>query len=250
MLLPFNPAADALFLDIDGTLLDIAPTAGDVAVPRQLVDDLEQLSKKLKGALAFISGRTIEDVDALFAPLKVPVAGVHGAEWRLTPHGPILRDAPLPPALRDEVLALFVGMKGVRVEDKESSVAIHYRQAKGLAPAIAHIVTEFVVTHKPLLSLLRGRKVFEIVQTGTGKGVVLDRYMKRAPFKERRPVFLGDDITDLSAMGACLRRGGSAARIGHGANSCHAFKNPAAVRAWIHWLASSGPTAADERRQA
>lgn len=250
MWLRFNPADDALFLDIDGTLLDIASTARDVQVPPGLVDDLTRLYDKLDGALAFISGRMIHEIDTLFAPLRLPGAGAHGAEWRLTKNGDIESSPPLPCRLRDDIAAAFQGQKGILVEDKITNVAVHYRLAPHREEFIAAKLGRLIHAAGEDLRLLHGRKVFEI---GTGlhnKGSAIERLLALAPFKNRRPVFLGDDTTDIAAIGACLRFGGIAARVGKGEpNQKCAFASPAHVRIWLAKMARE-PGAASLSKQA
>lgn len=234
MWLRFNPEKDALFLDLDGTILDIAPTANDVKVPAQLVKDLKRLHAKLGGALAFISGRTIENIDKLFAPLCFPCSGAHGAEWRLSQGGPIKSMSLLPDSLREKIASSLSNMKGALVEDKGYTVAVHYRQTPEAAEKIEMILVALIEKSQTTLTLIRGRKVFEIAQSCHDKGQALERLIKTSPFKGRRPVFLGDDITDMSAIGACLKNGGIAARVGQGKSRQNAFASPEAVRSWIN----------------
>ncbi len=234
MWLRFNPEKDALFLDLDGTILDIAPTANDVKVSAQLVKDLKRLHEKLGGALAFISGRTIENIDQLFAPLRFPCSGAHGAEWRLSQNGPVKSTAMLTDSLREKIASSFADMKDVLVEDKGYTVAVHYRQSPEAAEKIEQILVSLVEKTKMPLTLIRGRKVFELAQLSHDKGQALERLIKTTPFKGRRPVFLGDDITDMSAIGACLKNGGIAARVGQGKPRQNAFASPEAVRSWIN----------------
>lgn len=234
MWLRFNPAKDALLLDIDGTLLDIAPTAQEVVVSPQLIKDLGRLHDKLGGALAFISGRTIENIDLIFAPLRLPCSGAHGAEWRLAPKSPVKCIAPLPEKLRLKVAASFADMKGIRIEDKGYTFAVHYRQSPDLADKIEKTLSSFIEKAEVSLTLIRGRKVFEIAQTSHDKGQALERLMATPLFKNRRPVFLGDDITDMSAIAACLKNGGVAARVGQGKPRQNAFSSPQTVRSWIN----------------
>lgn len=234
MWLHFNPAKDALFLDIDGTLLDIAPTAQEVVVSRQLLKDLARLYDKLGGALAFISGRTIANIDQLFAPLKLPCSGVHGAEWRLAPQNAVKSIAPLSDPLRLKIISALSETKGLCLEDKGYTFAVHYRCAPNLAAKIENTLTTLIEESEMNLTIIRGRKVFEVAQASHNKGQALERLMAAPNFKNRRPVFLGDDITDMSAIGACLKKGGIAARVGQGKQRQNAFSSPEAVRSWIN----------------
>lgn len=236
MWLHFNPVKDALFLDIDGTLLDIAPTAQDVVVPQQLIKDLGRLHDKLGGALALISGRRIEDIDMLFDPLRLPCSGAHGAEWRLSPKGPVKNIEPLPESLRSKIALACADMKGVRIEDKAYTLAVHYRKSPELADKIERTLSALIGKAGSDLILIRGRKVFEVAQASHNKGQALERLLAAQAFKNRRPVFLGDDITDMSAIGACLKHGGAAARVGQGKPRQNAFASPENVRSWIRKL--------------
>jgi len=238
MLHKIDPLRDALFLDIDGTLLDIAPRPEDVAVPPTLVDDLGRLQHKLGGALAFISGRPILEADRLFAPLRLCGAGAHGAEWRLSPGGEVEAGPSLSHELRDELAAAFADLDGVIVEDKIYGVAVHYRRAPRKGGEAGRRVMALAEKRGKEIKIIHGRKVLEVVPSSNDKGTALERLMAVAPFKGRRPVFLGDDTTDLAAIAVCLKKGGLAARVGHGASRRNAFASPATVRAWIHEIAA------------
>lgn len=234
----FDPVKDALFLDIDGTLLDIAPTAKDVKVLPILVKNLARLNEKLDGALALISGRMIQDVDLLFDPLRLRCAGAHGAELRASPFGPVESSQFLPDFLRDEIRAAFKGMQGITVEDKMYNVAVHYRKSPQNADKIESTLKRIIQNYDKNVVLIHGRKVFEVSLTSYNKGQAIERLLKNAPFKNRRPVFLGDDTTDISAIGACMKYGGIAARVGQGKpNQKNAFDSPAMVRSWIEKIA-------------
>lgn len=234
MWLHFNPANDALFLDIDGTLLDIAKTPKDVVVSPELIQDLSLLNNKLKGALALVSGRVIEEVDDLFKPLRLRCAGAHGAQWRLTPTGSIETENPLPDRLRDDIATAFEGIEGVFVEDKIYNIAVHYRQATKQAATIGKNLSNIVQDYGNDVKIISGRKVFEVTLSSYNKGLAIEKLLAVSPFKNRRPVFLGDDTTDLPAIGMCLKKGGIAARVGKGKSRNHAFSSPKDVRAWIN----------------
>lgn len=233
MPLTLTPAQDALFLDIDGTLLDIAPTAQAVVVPETLVADLAVLAERLDGALALISGRMIHEIDALFAPLCLPCAGAHGAEWRLSSGGAVETASRLSDFLRDDIAAAFAKEDGVFVEDKIYSIAIHYRQAPLLGTKIEETLARLVVPYSETVTLLPGRKVAEIVQKEADKGGALHRFMQQAPFAGRRPIFFGDDVTDLAAVSVCRALGGAAFMVGRGDGGDETFASPAAVRDWV-----------------
>lgn len=231
---PFNPSNDALFLDIDGTILDIAPKAQDVDVPPELIESLKVLKKKLSGALALISGRMIHEIDALFAPLQLTCSGVHGAEWRLSPNGPIKTGAPLPHQLRDNIAEVFQDMEGVIVEDKIYDVSVHFRLAPEKGPMIEEKFRSLLGAYEKDVSFLPGRKVFEVTRTQHDKSEALKKLLSSPCFQNRRPVFLGDDITDLPAINFCLSCGGAAARVGQSP-----FESPAKVRLWLQQIAEA-----------
>lgn len=237
MWLPFNCASDALFLDIDGTLLDIASTAQEVQVPKNLIKNLEQLKQKLDGALAFVSGRMIHEIDELFEPLRLACAGAHGAEWRFLPDGPIEKSEPLPDLLRDDVACAFKDVDGIFVEDKIYAIAVHYRQAPEKAPMIKEKLYLLLRPYEDDIAVIHGRKVFEASRASRNKGYAINKLLTSPLFRNRRPVFLGDDTTDISAIGACMSGGGIAARVGRGdPNQKSAFESPAHVRSWIQGI--------------
>jgi len=229
-----NPDTDALFLDIDGTLLDIAPSADEVVVPSGLVADLKALYDRLGGCMAFVSGRPIASVDALFAPLHLPAAGVHGAESRLLPDHAIHFADTLPELFRQTIMHKFLNWDGVTIEDKGQGIALHYRQKLDLATEIAMALEEIVENEDLELKTIKGRAVFEVTMAGINKGTAVEAFMKVEPFKGRRPLFVGDDTTDLVGIQACQRLGGEGARVGHGhGEEDVVFASPVEVRAWI-----------------
>lgn len=239
MLVDFNLDRDALFLDVDGTLLDIAPSADQVVVPPSLREDLQALYGRMRGALALVSGRTVENIDRLFSPLCLPCSGGHGTQMRLVPGGATEMASSLPLPLRERLQQAFDGVKGVFLEDKQTSFAIHYRQASLTGAKVRGVVMRHIRgSRQESLALLSGRKVVEVVPTAFSKGRALERFLRESPFGGRRPVFLGDDTTDLSAMESSVRCGGLGLRVSQGDGSDKAaFSSPAKVRGWIHSLA-------------
>jgi trehalose 6-phosphate phosphatase len=233
------PARDALFLDIDGTLLDIAPLPDGVVVPRDLIDDLAMLHEKMGGALALVSGRSLENIDKLFAPLHLPASGVHGAQWRIEAEKEEKR--PLPEDIRSSVAEAVSYYPQLIMEDKRYSIAVHYRNAPELADTVKFFLQKIVSYNHPAISLMRGKMVFEIVQPGHHKGHAVEHFMAQAPFTGRRPVFLGDDETDIPAMRTCLEQGGVAVRIGQNITPfSNEFSSPLEVREWVRKQVSHG----------
>jgi trehalose 6-phosphate phosphatase len=205
----------ALFLDFDGTLVDLAPQPDAVIVPAGLVSALGTLNNYLGGALALISGRPIEQIDAYLRPLTLPAAGVHGIERRgadgtitlLTTH-------PLE-QVEQAALELAARHPGLRVENKRGSIALHYRQAPELEPLCLQVMQE-AVDRSPGLTLLRGKMVAEAKPGGASKGHAIEAFMQEAPFAGRRPLFIGDDCTDEIGFSAVQGLQGLGVKVGEG----------------------------------
>lgn len=233
-MLELIPASDALFLDIDGTLLDIASTPDGVIVTEALRQDLAQLHEKMGGALALISGRAIADIDALFAPLILPAAGSHGAEKRLTPAQEPETGIPVPEFLRDLISNLFKPYPGLYCQDKTYSFAVHYRNAPELEGLVHNALSELVASSQLPLRIMQGKMVFEVLGNDHTKGTALEYFMDCAPFSGRRPIYFGDDVTDLDAMECCRKLGGIAGQVGKITSAFESFfDSPEQVRNWI-----------------
>jgi trehalose 6-phosphate phosphatase len=210
------PAADwALFLDVDGTLLDIAPRPDQVVVGPEVGLALTGAMQALGGAVALVSGRSIAQLDELFAPVHFPAAGLHGLERRLRPHAVTRVNADLP-GLAD-VRAAFARLAGehpgLLVEDKGLAVALHYRGAPAVEE-VARAVARAVVAAHPTLQLLEGKMVLEAKPAGVSKGTVVEAFMTEPPFSGRLPVFVGDDVTDEDGFAVVNRMGGVSIRVG------------------------------------
>lgn len=234
------PAASknwALFLDIDGTLLDIAPTPDAVVVPPGLLQVLESVHDALDGAAAFVSGRPIEWIDRLFRPLCWPAAGQHGAEIRLTKHDPVQPTVEVPDlsALRARAAAIAASIPGVLVEEKSFGIALHYRKVPEQGPLLHQRVEAMLRELKSDLQLLPGKMVLEIKAVAAWKERAVEIFMEVEPFRGRLPVVIGDDQTDEGAFRAARRRGGLAIQVGPGESSVATgyADNPATVRAWL-----------------
>lgn len=242
--MPFDPRDInhlALLLDVDGTLLDIAPTPMEVSVPRGLARTLEAVGARLGGALALVSGRPIAQLDVFFAPLKLPAIGGHGAEMRPAAGGVIAtgRAAPLDPKFKQRVKDIAANYPAVLVEDKGYSIALHYRQAPDLVTALADEVRRACAPGMgPAFELLPGKSVLEIKLAGFNKGTAVRELMKHPPFSGRAPVFVGDDTTDEDAFAVLPEFNGHAMSVGRsipGADD--RFQTPADVRGWLERLA-------------
>jgi trehalose 6-phosphate phosphatase len=237
---PHDLRSIALLLDVDGTIIDMAITPGSVTVSDSLRKSLSELHKRCDGALALVSGRIIRDIDNLFAPLRLPAVGGHGAEVRPTADSTIFArtaDA-IGDGLRKLVIAAASVDPRVIVEDKTSSLAVHYRLAphmeQPLKTKIAAIVARLGLRD---LEILHGKAVIEIKSIRFSKGVAVRELMKIPPFQNRRPVFLGDDTTDETVFEILPPLGGlgySVERNMRGANGT--FGSPHDVRNWLSSL--------------
>jgi trehalose 6-phosphate phosphatase len=234
-----DPGEWALFIDIDGTLLDMAPTPDAVVVPRGLVHVLAALARKFDGAVALSTGRRVADADHLLAPLQLATSGVHGTEVRRRAGGETAMLAgPAPPDLVRAVKAAAGLFPGVLVEQKAAAVAVHYRSAPD-AGAPLEVELARIVGAREGTVLRRGRKVLEIVPAGYSKGTALRWLMQLSPFRGRRPVMIGDDECDEAALAAAQHMGGLGLRVAgeHFARECSDFDGVADVRAWLRALA-------------
>lgn len=220
----------ALFFDFDGTLVDIAPQPEAIIVPCGLVGTLSALNKYLAGALALISGRPIEQIDAFLQPLRLPVAGVHGAERR-SADGVISLVSTHPlERVESAALALAARFAQLRVENKRGSVALHYRQAPELEPLCLQVMQD-AVDQSPGLTLLRGKMVAEAKPGGASKGRAIEAFLQEPPFAGRMPVFIGDDFTDEVGFSTVQRLRGLGVKVGEGASvAWHRVASPAELR--------------------
>jgi len=236
---PTPPQAPwCLFLDIDGTLLDIAPTPDAVNVDTKLLNLLRRLECACEGAIALITGRTIADVDALFDPLLLPVAGVHGFERR-NAQGHFFRPGFSGAGLgylRSEVTALAQSLHGVLLEDKGCAFALHYRQAPNLEETIRLRLARLASAALPAFELLDGDHVVEIKPAAYDKSTAIEAFMQEEPFSDRMPVFIGDDTTDLDGFAAMKRFNGLAIAVGSRIPGERRLAGPLDVRAWLESL--------------
>lgn len=233
---PPLPAADwALFLDVDGTLLDIAARPDEVAVPRTLIETLRRATDAFGGALAFVSGRTIAELDHLFDPLRLPTAGQHGAEMRLGGTRPAMRVVESPSAaLRQAIAAAMAKIPDTLVEDKGLTIAVHYRARPDLGDTLAAQLAAIIQESGETADLMPGKFVWEVRPMHRDKGLAVKSFMADAPFKGRLPVFVGDDVTDADGFAMVEQLGGIALPVGdlHTPRAA-AFRDAGAVRDWL-----------------
>ncbi|MBQ0824879.1 trehalose-phosphatase [Microvirga sp. HBU67558] len=208
----------ALFLDFDGTLVDIVERPDAVRVDPSLPAVLTTLQERLGGALAIISGRPVEFLDGRFVPHAFDMAGLHGLEHRIAGKMSMC-DPDEHPALRatvERLSAIVSGKEGVLIEDKGCSVAVHWRLApheKDFAIATAHAAVEALGAD---YRVQHGKAVAEILPSAAGKGKVIERFLQEAPYRGRRPIFVGDDLTDENGFKTVNAQGGLSVRIGAG----------------------------------
>ena len=233
-------ATAALFLDLDGTLIDIAPTPDSVGAPDGLAILLAALTQRLDGALAIVTGRPIADVDRFLAPLAPIAAGIHGAELRLEPGGHVeLQAEPIEAQIVAAVRSFADDRPEFFVETKHTSIAVHYRQAPAADGHVEAALQDILEDGPDHLILARGRKVLEIVPRHISKGAALVTLMGLPAFRGRRPVMIGDDISDQSAFQAAVQLGGMGLKVaGEQFSTAEAdFAGPAEVRAWLDAMA-------------
>ncbi len=205
----------SLFLDIDGTLLDLALTPDEIFVPPSLPQQLDALSQQLGGALALVTGRGLSYADRLFAPYQFPIAGLHGAERR-NPDGSIFKAEAtaeferLKIALRAET----ANWTGILVEDKGAAIAAHFRLAPARQAELIVLMERFASRAGPDWTLQHGKMVVEIRPARADKGDALESFLTVQPFNGRRPIAIGDDVTDEAMFAAANRLGGYSIRVG------------------------------------
>lgn len=236
----------ALFLDLDGTLLEIAPRPDLVRVPPGLPGLLRRLAEQRDGALALISGRSLAELDRLLRPWRGAAAGLHGAERRRADGTPVesgedAADRAAAAAidrLRPAMTALAGGWPGALLEDKGRTLALHYRAIPEKEREIGGAVTRLSESEAAALRLIAGKMVFELQPRHRNKGAVIAAFMAEAPFHGRRPVFLGDDTTDEDGFAEVHPRDGLSIRIG-GAAETVARYDLASVAEALRWLAGN-----------
>ena len=242
-----SPTSDlrqcAILLDIDGTILDIAPTPQEVWVPPKLRQTLARLQDLTGGALALVSGRLLDDIDLIFAPLKLAAVGGHGAELRPMPTAePQRRAASLRPELKRTLATLTQLGPGILIEDKGYSLALHYRLAPDLGPALqAAVVAVCDQLPAGTVEILPGKAVVEVKPARVSKALAVAELMMHPPFLKRHPIFIGDDVTDEPVFPVISQFGGSGFSVGRVVAGVEGhFNGPEDVRAWLDQIANRG----------
>ncbi|MCC7051930.1 MAG: trehalose-phosphatase [Gemmatimonadaceae bacterium] len=226
----------AYFVDLDGTLLDIAPRPGDVQVDAELRATITALTTLTGGAVAIITGRPVAEVDQLFPALHLPVAGQHGLERR-APNGHVTRCSPPLPALdlaRTRLRDVVQRHPGLLLEDKGLSLALHYRQALALASYAHRVMRQVGDVAGAEFCVQRGKRVVELKLAGRDKGTAIRTFLTEAPFRGRRPVFIGDDMTDEYGFAVINELDGISVKVGPGRTTAGwRMRDVRAVRRWL-----------------
>lgn len=235
------PGGWALFLDIDGTLLEIAETPQGVHVPESLKLLLTKLSSRIDGALALISGRGLADIDRLFAPPKFCASGVHGCESR-DAAGNVVKttiDTGRLALARTEIAKFISQHEGLLLEDKGYGLALHFRRAPHLEAAVRRIADAACRQLGPQFALQSGKCVFEIRPAECNKGAAIQAFMRQPPFATRVPVFIGDDVTDEQGFAVVNALNGISIKVGEGAPTLarHRLNGVTEVIGWLEKLA-------------
>ncbi|MDY6947268.1 MAG: trehalose-phosphatase [Pseudomonadota bacterium] len=232
----------ALFLDVDGTLLEIAETPQGVNVPASLKQLLDEVRRRLDGALALVSGRSLANLDQLFTPLRLIASGVHGCERR-TADGHVLRpevDAVTLAQVRAQLADFVRGHEGLLLEDKHYAVAVHFRRAPEMQEAVYRIMNDVQLQLGPMFALQAGKSVLELRPGAWTKGSSITAFMQEAPFVGRTPVFIGDDVTDEDAFAVVNEMSGVSIRVGAPVATL-ARHRLGGVSEVLHWLQSVPP---------
>jgi trehalose 6-phosphate phosphatase len=226
----------AYFLDVDGTLIHFADTPEAVTVDRALVELVTKVFRETGGALALVSGRMISDLHHRFAMSQLPLAGLHGLERRDSSGQLWFHTAPLvaKSAIKEALAPALTRHSGLLLEDKGLTLALHYRRAPRLAGYVHQLVAHLVSLQGNGLEVQPGKYVVEIKPAGVDKGTAIAAFLSEQPFRGRRPVFIGDDLTDERGFAEVNKVKGVTVKVGPGP-SCACFRLPD-VTAVHHWL--------------
>ena len=225
----------ALLLDLDGTLLDIAPRPDAVVVPPGLCEVLHALRRLLGDAVAVVTGRPVETVDALLGDAVFAVAGEHGGAIRHQP-GQSVERPPLPsppPGWLAAAERLAAAHPSVLLERKARGFALHYRAVPDAGQELRQALGNLLAGSERF-ELLQAHMLWEVRPRGADKGKAVVAVMDHPPFRGRLPVFIGDDVTDEDAIAAAAAMGGAGLRVQD------VFSDAAGVRAWLQAVASNG----------
>jgi trehalose 6-phosphate phosphatase len=238
---PPLPSLDwCLFLDVDGTLIELTDSPLATFANPELKALLGAVAERLGGAVALVSGRSIEYLDALFAPLRLPAAGLHGVERRRASgsmHGASFVDTRLDPA-RAAASALVRAHPGTMVEDKGRTIAVHFRLAPQFELDVRRSLAGIAQQLGGNYHIQEGNNVLEIKPSGFSKATAIKAFMKEPPFSGRKPVFIGDDLTDQDGFRMVEDQGGISIAVGTRVRAQFALADAGAVRAWLQAIAA------------
>jgi trehalose 6-phosphate phosphatase len=238
-------ATTALFLDVDGTLLEFREDPAAVSADESLVELLVSLCAMLDGALSLVSGRPVADIDRIFAPAVLPAAGAHGAELRPNPAAATeVAAAALPDAVMTALVGFAARDDGLLLEKKPGGASLHYRKAPQLEVRCRRFMDELLPGIANDFRLIPGKFVFELAPRGHDKGLAIREMMRRTPFAGRRPVFFGDDVTDEDGFRAVNALDGLSVLVGEPRESAagYALDSIPAVRQWLKSIVMQRPT--------
>ena len=227
----------ALFLDVDGTLLELAATPELVRVPAAVRNTLQLACRRENGAFALLSGRSLSTLDAMFAPCLFPASGKHGLEVRL-PSGEVIRrdvDTTRLDRARRWLGLLQQENRGLFLEDKGQALAMHFRLAPRLEPEVKGVMQELAEELGDHFVLIKGKCVFEIMPRGVSERSAIELFMQQKEFAGRTPVFVGDDPSDEEGFQVVNEMGGHSIRVGDLAETAarYRFSSPSTVVAWL-----------------
>lgn len=233
--LPFSRSW-ALFLDIDGTILELAETPEQVVVGSGLRELVRELNTATGGAFALISGRSLSGIDALFGIPGLAAAGLHGVECRTADGVTHVQsvDESVIQSFRARLRAYTDRYPGLLLEDKRFSIAIHFRRASDLQAEVEKILRETIAGHDSAFHIQSGKMIAEIKPRGPDKGFAVRRFMQSPPFQGRVPLFIGDDATDEDGFRAVNELRGISVKVGRGSSNAHRrLEHPADVIGWL-----------------
>jgi trehalose 6-phosphate phosphatase len=238
----FQIRRTCLFLDVDGTLVDLLPRPTDVRIDEELLGLLGRLYARLQGAIALISGRPLDELTRMFAPVRICMAGIHGFERRCAEgvvHRPTIPPARLDRA-RQRIGDLVRTHPGLTFEDKGAALALHFRAAPDAAQVAAALMHQCARELGPEFELLEGNCVFEVKPATQNKATAIEAFMQEEPFAGLIPIYIGDDRTDFDGFAAVRRQGGVDIAVGEVVPARWRLESPAAVRAWLNRFAAQG----------
>ncbi len=226
----------AVFLDFDGTLTNLERRPNQVVVDGGLLYLLDDLYVATAGATAVLSGRAIEDLDARLTPLRLPLAGIHGAQRRRA-DGALEKCAIPATVVWQTRMALRMRLRrheGLYLEDKGAAFAVHYRGAASVSlPRLRAALEALAMASRGIFEVMEGAEVLELRPRSCNKGDALESFMSEPPFIGRLPIFIGDDQTDRAGFEAVARAKGLCIAVGPRVSAEYWLPDPAAVRAWL-----------------